>query len=106
MLSHIAGRLRHISLRQLGGCLALLLLAGGLSGCLEDTPPSATKPPATPKPAAARPTATPKPAASAANNSNTATDWTVLVYLDGDNNLEADAIVDYAEMASVGSNAR
>jgi hypothetical protein len=104
MLAHIAGRLRQISLRQLGGCLALLLLAGGLSGCLEDTPPSTTKPPATPKPAAARPT--PKPAAGAANNSSTATDWTVLVYLDGDNNLEEDAIVDYAEMASVGSNAR
>src|SRR3954447_9072550 len=106
MLDHIAHQLRHISLRQLGGCLALLLLAGGLSGCLDDSPASTTKPPATPKPAAGRPTATPKPAASAANNSSAATDWTVLVYLDGDNNLEEDAIGDYAEMASVGSNAR
>jgi len=112
MLARIARRLRLISPRQLGGCLALLLLAGGLSGCLEDSPPSTTKPPTarattTPKPAAARPTATPKPApASAATNSNAAADWTVLVYLDGDNNLEEDAIGDYAEMASVGSNAQ
>jgi len=30
--------------------------------------------------------------------------WTVLVYLDGDNNLEGDAIEDFLEMASVGSN--
>jgi len=110
MLAHITHQLRLISMRQLGSCLALLLLAGGLSGCLEDWPPSPAKPPAarvtsTPKPAAARPTATPKPAAGTATNSG-ATDWTVLVYLDGDNNLEEDAIGDFAEMASVGSNAR
>ncbi|MEO7912106.1 MAG: clostripain-related cysteine peptidase, partial [Roseiflexaceae bacterium] len=100
MLRDIAHRLRLISLRQLSSCLALLVLAGGLSGCLEDTPPSTTKPPAT------RPTATPKPSASAANNSDAATDWTVLVYFDGDNNLETEAIDDYSEMATVGSNAR
>ncbi|GAB4429911.1 MAG: clostripain-related cysteine peptidase [Chloroflexi bacterium OHK40] len=29
--------------------------------------------------------------------------WTVLVYLDGDNNLEADALDDFREMATVGS---
>jgi len=29
--------------------------------------------------------------------------WTVMVYLDGDNNLEADALTDFAEMAKVGS---
>ncbi|MEI7643270.1 MAG: clostripain-related cysteine peptidase [Chloroflexales bacterium] len=29
--------------------------------------------------------------------------WTVMVYLDGDNNLEADALTDFAEMAQVGS---
>jgi len=111
MLLDIAHRLRQISLRQIGGFMALLLLAGGLSGCLEDTPPSTSNPPAarstaTPKPAAERPTATPKPAASAASNTSTSSDWTVLVYLDGDNNLETEAIIDYAEMASVGSNAR
>jgi len=31
-------------------------------------------------------------------------DWTVLVYLDGDNNLESDAIGDFNEMEQVGSN--
>ncbi|MGC8801153.1 MAG: clostripain-related cysteine peptidase [Chloroflexus sp.] len=35
-----------------------------------------------------------------------AADWTVLVYLDGDNNLEADAIEDFLEMARVGSTER
>ena len=29
--------------------------------------------------------------------------WTVLVYLDGDNNLESDALDDFREMAAVGS---
>ncbi|WP_299755617.1 clostripain-related cysteine peptidase [uncultured Chloroflexus sp.] len=32
-----------------------------------------------------------------------AAEWTVLVYLDGDNNLESDAIDDFEEMARVGS---
>src|SRR5689334_14306462 len=73
MLADIARRLRRITIRQLGGCLAVLLLAGGLSGCLEDSPPSTAKPPAaratnTPKPAAGRPTATPKPAAGASDS--------------------------------------
>jgi hypothetical protein len=31
-------------------------------------------------------------------------DWTVLVYLDGDNNLEKDAITDFNEMERAGSN--
>jgi hypothetical protein len=35
-----------------------------------------------------------------------AADWTILVYLDGDNNLESDALVDFSEMAEVGSNER
>lgn len=30
-------------------------------------------------------------------------DWTFLVYLDGDNNLEAEGITDFLEMASIGS---
>jgi hypothetical protein len=33
-------------------------------------------------------------------------DWTVLVYLDGDNNLEKDAIADFNEMERAGSNDR
>ena len=32
--------------------------------------------------------------------------WTILVYLDGDNNLEREAIDDFLEMASVGSNSQ
>ncbi|MFH1331652.1 MAG: clostripain-related cysteine peptidase, partial [Actinomycetota bacterium] len=32
-------------------------------------------------------------------------DWTFMVYLDGDNNLEAAAVNDFLEMSSVGSNA-
>ncbi|WP_322496285.1 clostripain-related cysteine peptidase, partial [Chloroflexus sp.] len=35
-----------------------------------------------------------------------AAEWTVLVYLDGDNNLESDAIDDFEEMARVGSTDR
>ncbi|MEF3274117.1 MAG: FHA domain-containing protein [Chloroflexus sp.] len=35
-----------------------------------------------------------------------AADWTILVYLDGDNNLESDAIDDFLEMAQVGSSDR
>ncbi|HEU5102892.1 MAG TPA: clostripain-related cysteine peptidase, partial [Roseiflexaceae bacterium] len=84
----------------------MTLLASVLSGCLDEPAASTTKPPAarstaTPKPSAARPTATPKPAPASGQ-----ADWTVLVYLDGDNDLEQSAIDDYAEMASVGSNAR
>ena len=30
-------------------------------------------------------------------------DWTFMVYLDGDNNIEGDAIADFLEMAEVGS---
>jgi hypothetical protein len=30
--------------------------------------------------------------------------WTILIYLDGDNNLEREAVEDFLEMASVGSN--
>lgn len=52
---------------------------------------------ATPEPAAdATPAATRPPAAGQSA-------WTVLVYLDGDNNLEADAIGDLNEMELVGS---
>jgi len=41
-------------------------------------------------------------------NSNSSTDisaeWTIMVYLDGDNNLEYNAIEDFLEMSDVGSN--
>ena len=52
--------------------------------------------------------ATPQPNAAAGNTGNTASGaqdtWTVLVYLDGDNNLEKDALKDLNEMELVGSN--
>src|SRR4051794_6840718 len=103
MLVHLSWRLSNCSRRTACGLLALALLAYSLSGCVEDAPPSAPQPtrapratPAAAAPATPRPTSAARPAAEA--------DWTVLVYLDGDNNLEQDAIGDYAEMASVGSN--
>jgi len=39
------------------------------------------------------------------NNGKSPNDWTFLVYLDADNNLETDGINDFLEMASVGSDA-
>lgn len=107
MIAYIARRFRTISLRRLHGLLALVLLTGSLSGCLEESPPTVAKP------TRVRPTAdaaakperpTPRPASSG-GSSDTA-DWTVLVYLDGDNDLEQSAIDDFAEMSSVGSNDR
>lgn len=93
----------------LARCLALTLLALSLAGCLADapaTPPSAAakprtatpkRPTATPKRPTPTPKGTPQPAAQA--------EWTILVYLDGDNDLEPEALTDYAEMATVGSSA-
>lgn len=37
------------------------------------------------------------------NKSSTAADWTIMVYLDGDNDLETHAIDDFLEMSEVGS---
>ena len=58
----------------------------------------------------ARPTSAARPTASSANGPVAtrepvagAADWTVLVYLDGDNNLESDAIADFNEMEQAGS---
>jgi hypothetical protein len=49
---------------------------------------------------------TPPPAIPTRELPEDAIDWTILVYLDGDNNLEADAIDDFLEMARVGSSER
>ncbi|HEU5014382.1 MAG TPA: clostripain-related cysteine peptidase [Roseiflexaceae bacterium] len=93
-------RLLASSFRAVRVVFVLALLAGSLSGCL-DEPVSVTTS-ATPRPTRTpKPTATPKPIAAQAGD--TKANWTVLVYLDGDNDLEADAIDDYNEMASVGS---
>jgi hypothetical protein len=101
MIARLAQHLQSSAKRRFHSLATLALLASLLSGCV-DEPVSTTKPPAarrtaTPKPAQA----TPKPAAAPAGG---LADWTVLVYLDGDNDLEHSAIDDYGEMASVGSN--
>ncbi len=94
-------------IRVVCGLFILTMLAGILSSCADD--PVSEKPTATRVRPNARPTRTPaaqgkptvtpaKPAAAAAS-----ADWTILVYLDGDNDLEDAAIDDYNEMSSVGS---
>jgi hypothetical protein len=40
-----------------------------------------------------------------ARSSSSVADWTVLIFMNGDNNLENDALQDFAEMAQVGSTA-
>lgn len=44
------------------------------------------------------------PSGNTATPSGSTADWTFMVYLDGDNNLESFAIDDFMEMAGVGSN--
>jgi hypothetical protein len=75
-----------------GGVLLLSRAAGGSSA----TPVAGS----TSGPAATNPTPGPAPTRAAADEDAA---WTVMVYLDGDNNLEPDAITDFAEMAAVGS---
>lgn len=99
MIARAAAHLHRISLRALSRLLALVLLAATASGCLEDSPPSAARPTRVP------PTAAPAaPAAPTRTPAVVQAEWTVLVYLDGDNDLEQEALDDFAEMASVGSN--
>jgi Clostripain family len=101
--SHIARFPRAASL------LLVLMLAGSLSGCVDDTAPSGSqptrvRPTAIPTRVPTDTPATPKPQKPTSSTSASAKDdWTVLVYLDGDNDLESDAIDDFGEMASVGS---
>ena len=96
------------------GLIVLGLLALALSSLEEDgssasTPASdlpvptrtTTKPTVAPTHIASAPATAPDSTSGADNQA----DWTVLVYLDGDNDLEEEAIGDYAEMASVGSTA-
>jgi hypothetical protein len=86
------------------GLFVLALLGSLLSGCVDDpvleTPTTTrVRPTRTPGGAQRNPTATPaRPSAGGAT-----ADWTILVYLDGDNDLEYSAVDDYTEMATVGS---
>ncbi len=78
------------------GCTLLAALAGGTylvlnRGINVNPEPTTTAS----EPSGPVPTRVPAPAGAAR--------WTVLVYLDGDNNLEADALTDFREMAAVGS---
>jgi Clostripain family len=93
------------------GFFVLLLLAGSLSGCVDEATshvaqPTRVRPTATPARASSGTSATPGPATpypTSGAGAPAKDDWTILVYLDGDNDLEADAIDDFGEMASVGS---
>ena len=96
-----------LSVVTLLGCVVVAALAGGFfligRGLDPVAPPTAGggggggggAPVPTFAPAGAVPTRAPLPAGAAK--------WTILVYLDGDNNLEADALNDFREMARVGS---
>ena len=95
----------------IGGLLACIIGAGMVGGVLfvrsltgqpqaqsTGAPLRTALPVATLAPGA--PTPEPEPTALAPAGG---AEWTVLVYLDGDNNLESDALDDFREMASVGS---
>ncbi len=84
-----------VVLAGLGGGVLLLTRSGGGGGTT-----SATSGPAAPTSAAGAATPGPAPTRAAAGQD---AEWTVMVYLDGDNNLEADALTDFSEMAQVGS---
>ena len=92
--------------------MTLVLFAVLLSGCLEEPPIQDTERLQAPATQTARPAraattvaATPRPPATTrlAADADTGAAWTILVYLDGDNNLEDSAITDFTEMARVGS---
>lgn len=72
------------------------IFGGGQPTAAADGPPGPQATPDAPAATPAAPAPTRPPVADGAA-------WTVLVYLDGDNNLEPDAITDFLEMAEVGS---
>jgi hypothetical protein len=90
-----------VALLILGTCAGgAVLVTRGISGIASAPTSAARTPQARPTAeAGAGPAATRAPVAGGA-------DWTVLVYLDGDNNLEKDAIADFNEMERAGSNDR
>ena len=98
------------------GCTLVAALAGGFfvftRGLNPASPPSSAGAGHPAAPLATVGAAAPTVAASATGPVPTrgptpagAAKWTVLVYLDGDNNLESDALTDLREMARVGSSA-
>ncbi len=111
MTPHVAVS-RPALLRAATRLLALALLLSVLAACADE--PEADRPTNTPRPPSVR-TATAEARRTAAaaqeqvNNdaaqgrtADTA-EWTIMIYLDGDNDLESSAVDDFREMASVGS---
>lgn len=89
--------------------LLVVLLAGLLGSCMDEppleevasVPASATR---TSRPARTRtPTATARATPRSVAAEHAGATWTILVYLDGDNNLEDSALTDFTEMARVGT---
>ncbi|GAB4213189.1 MAG: hypothetical protein OHK0022_49960 [Roseiflexaceae bacterium] len=111
MTSH-AFAFRPVLLRAFARLLTLALLLSILAACADE--PEADRPTNTPRPPSVRTaTAEARRTAAAAQeqvNNNAAegnpaptAEWTILIYLDGDNDLESSAVDDFREMASVGS---
>ncbi|NTW01777.1 MAG: forkhead-associated protein, partial [Oscillochloris sp.] len=88
-----------ITLGLLFACVLVAGLGGGVI-LLTRTSSGGTSTIATHVPANIGATSEPKPTRVATSQDAA---WTVMVYLDGDNNLEADALTDFSEMAQVGS---
>ncbi|GAB4129541.1 MAG: clostripain-related cysteine peptidase [Roseiflexaceae bacterium] len=101
MRSVIARFVRLISMLLIGS-----MLAGMIVSCTDDPveeTPTATRVRPTRTPA--KPTAMPEQPSNANQAASSQAEWTILVYLDGDNDLEDAAVDDFNEMASVGSTA-
>ena len=87
----------------IGGAVVVTRSVGGLfSG--QVTAESATARPT--RQTAIGSTTVPAPTRTPAQAAGDRADWTILVYLDGDNNLEQDAVGDFNEMELVGSTDR
>lgn len=84
-----------------------VVVTRGLDGVIQNATPQSgapTRVPSSPTPqAAGGSTAVPPQTTPVPQPTGDRAAWTVLVYLDGDNNLESDAVVDFNEMELVGS---
>jgi hypothetical protein len=84
-----------------------VVVTRGLDGLIQNTTPQSgatTSVPSSPTPQnTGGSTPVPPPTTPVAQPTGDKAAWTVLVYLDGDNNLESDAVIDFNEMELVGS---
>jgi len=116
-----AAPVRPAVLRRVQWLLVLLLLLSALAACADESDEASQPDQPDQTTSASRPgnsrtataearrtavaertaTAGGKPTAQAANDG--ASEWTILIYLDADNDLEASGIDDFKEMATVGS---